>query len=64
MNAKLETISENQAVQIIKQTRNVDGKDTANYYIGSVSSVIDEYYCRPSSDKIITKNVFCLNICT
>ena len=33
MNAKLETISENQAVQIIKQTRNVDGKDTANYYI-------------------------------
>ena len=50
MNAKSETISESQAVQLVKQTRNVDGKDTANYYIGTVSSVIDEYYCRPSSD--------------
>lgn len=50
MNANSETISEHQAVQIVKQTRNVDGNDTANYYIESVSNVIDEYYCHPSFD--------------
>ncbi len=44
------TICETQALQIVKQTRNVVGNDTANYYIGTVNNVIDEYYCHPSSD--------------
>ena len=38
-------INKSQAIQLVKQTRNVSGAESVNYYIATVDSLIDEYYC-------------------